>query len=161
MENGIEHAIINLGGNIALINGKTEELGFRIGIQDPDQDRGGYLGVLETKDRCIVSSGDYERYFEQDGKRYHHILNPFTGYPAESDVRQVTIVSEKSINGDALSTIAFLVGSKEGMELVRELNEVEAIFVTENKTIYVSEGLSEEFTLDEENYGEIYEVEYY
>lgn len=89
-------------------------------------------------DNPSVSSGNYERYFEKDGKIYHHILDPSTGYPADTGLNQVTIISDSSAQGDALSTTCFLLGLDKGMELIRSLDGVEAVFVTDDMEIHVS-----------------------
>jgi thiamine biosynthesis lipoprotein len=142
---GVEHAIINLGGNIQLIG----ETPYRIGIQDPDRGSGAYLGMIELADTSAASSGDYERYFEQDGVRYHHIMNPLTGYPADTGLRGVTVVSPRSIDADALSTSVFLLGPEEGMALIENLADTEAVLVTADREILLSSGLKERFKLAE------------
>lgn len=157
---GIEHAIINLGGNVLLIGNKADGTDFRIGVQDPDALRNTYLGVIETADSSLVSSGDYERYFEQDGVRYHHILDPDTGYPSETELRQVSIISPESVDGDALSTSVFLLGLEKGLELINSLEEVNAVFVTKGGQVVVTEGLKDQFTFNEDEYGDLYEVIY-
>lgn len=151
-ENGVKNAIINLGGNINIIGSKLDSTDFNIGIRDPNSDAGSYLGVLSVSDTSIVTSGDYERYFEKDGKRYHHIIDPSTGYPVENDLRSVTIVSENSLNADILSTSVFLLGLEEGMEFIENMNAVEAIFVTKDKNVYVTKGLKDKFKLTNEEY---------
>ena len=88
---GIEHAIINLGGNVQVLGTKTDGSDWRVAIQNPDSESS-YLGVLSTADKAVITSGGYERYFEQDGQVYHHIIDPQTGYPSESDLTSVTIV---------------------------------------------------------------------
>lgn len=100
---GVKHAIINLGGDVIAIGTKPAGGNWRIGIQTPFKPRGEYLGIIEVSNKAVVTSGVYERYFEKDGKLYHHILNPFTGYPADSHLYSVTIIAETSIAGDALS----------------------------------------------------------
>lgn len=160
LDEGIEHAIINLGGNVLLIGGRPDGAGFRIGVQDPDADRNIYLGVIVSADTSIVSSGDYERFFEQDGIRYHHILDPDIGYPSDTEIRQVSIVSPKSVDGDALSTTLFLLGLEKGLALIESLEQVDAIFVTHDHRVVVTEGLKDRFEFNEEEYASIYEVTY-
>ena len=138
VEEGVASGIVNLGGNVLLIGGKPDGSDFRIGVQDPDSLRGEYLGVIALQDESIVTSGDYERYFEVDGKRYHHILDPFTGFPADNELRSVSIISKKSTDGDALSTTCFLMGLEEGMELIQSLPEIDAIFVTKDQKMFFS-----------------------
>lgn len=158
VENDVKNAIINLGGNVLLVGGRADNSGFKIGVQDPNSDRGAYLGIIDDRDLSVVSSGDYERYFEVEGKRYHHILNPATGYPADNEIRQVTIISKFSIDGDGLSTSTFLLGLKDGMKLIERIDDVEGIFVTKDHKIYLTSGIRDSFVFDEVNYGDQYTV---
>ena len=138
VEEGIEHAYINLGGNILTLGGKTDGSNFRIGIQKPFAEDGTVMAVLPVSDKSIVSSGNYERYFKKDGKIYHHILDPSTGYPIENNLNQVTIISDKSVDGDALSTTCYALGLDEGLKLIRSMDNIEAVFITDDNTIYKS-----------------------
>jgi len=158
LDNGVKHGIINLGGNVLLVDNKPDNIDFKIGVQDPSSDRGAYLGLLNAKDISIVSSGNYERYFEVDGKRYHHILDPFTGFPTENEIQQITILSKKSIDGDGLSTTGFLLGLDGAMNLIESLEDIEAIFITVDNKIYLTSGVGEQFVFDEANYSDKYEV---
>lgn len=135
---GIRHALIDLGGNMLALGDRYDGNSFRIGLQKPFSDTGTVLGVLSVKDQSVVTSGDYERYFEKDGVIYHHILDPHTGYPIQNDLDQVTILSDKSVDGDALSTVCFTLGLDKGMELIHRLDNVEAVFVTKDGNIHVS-----------------------
>lgn len=146
-ENGVEHAIINLGGNTIVIGGNLKDEPWKIGIQDPFNTRGDFLGIVMVKDKTVVTSGIYERYFERDGKRYHHILDPQNGYPVDNELYSVSIITDSSINADALSTTSLLLGLNEGMKMIEGLDEVEAIFVTNDKKIYISSGLKDNFIL--------------
>lgn len=138
VSSGIEHATINLGGNMLAVGGRTDGTDFCIGIQKPFAQQGTVLGVLSVSDKSVVSSGNYERYFEKDGIIYHHILDPDTGYPVQNSLDQVTIISEHSVDGDALSTTCFALGLEDGMELVRSLSGIEAVFVTKDGQIHKS-----------------------
>jgi len=149
---GLKSAIINLGGNVQLIGSKPDGTLFRIGIQDPDETRGGNIGVYTGKDVTIVSSGDYERFFVEDGVRYHHILNPKTGFPVETEIKSVSIITEESFEADALSTSVLLSGWDKGINIIENLNNVEAIFINKNHEVYVTEGLKENFNFDSSNY---------
>lgn len=149
---GVEHAIINLGGNILTVGNNINGNLWKIGIQDPYHPRNDYVGIVEVKDKTVVTSGIYERYFEQDGKRYHHILEPKTGYPADNGLAGVSIITDHSIDGDGLSTSTFILGLDKGMELIESLSGVEAIFITTDKKIYMSKGLKGIFTLMSSEY---------
>lgn len=135
---GIEHALIDLGGNMLALGGRYDGTDFRIGLQKPFAETGTAMAALSINDQSVVTSGDYERYFEKDGVIYHHILAPSTGYPVQNDLDQVTIISERSVDGDALSTTCFAMGLEDGMELIRSLDGVEAIFVTKDGEIHTS-----------------------
>jgi len=134
----VKSAIINLGGNVLCIGEKTDNSAFKIGIQKPFAEDGTVMAVLPVSDKSIVSSGNYERYFKKDGKIYHHILDPSTGYPIENNLNQVTIISDKSVDGDALSTTCYALGLDEGLKLIRSMDNIEAVFITDDNTIYKS-----------------------
>ncbi|GIM28446.1 FAD:protein FMN transferase [Clostridium polyendosporum] len=148
-QHGIKSAFINLGGNVLVLDNKPDGSPWNIGIQNPLLQRGQCLGAVKAVDKTIVTSGDYVRYFEKENVKYHHILDPRTGYPANSGLISTTIVSEKSIGADALSTAIFILGLKKGIKLINSIKDMEAIFITKDKEIYVTEGLKEDFTLFE------------
>lgn len=152
IKNGVKSSIINLGGNINIIGSKTDNTDFKIGIRDPNSEADSYLGILSVSDISIVTSGDYERYFEKGGIKYHHILNPFTGYPENNDLRAVTIVCKSSLDADILSTSAFLLGFKNGKKLIESLDGIEAIFITKDNNIYITDGIKYKFELKNSEY---------
>jgi thiamine biosynthesis lipoprotein len=152
-QHGIESAFINLGGNVMVLGNKPDGLPWRIGIQNPVSKRGECLGFVQATDKTIVTSGDYVRYFEKDNVKYHHILDPRTGYPAKSGLISTTIVSEKSIGADAISTAIFILGFEEGIRLINSLKDMEAVFITEDKKIYVTDGLKKDFIFFEDKEG--------
>ena len=141
VEKGVSSAIINLGGNVLLVGSKTDGTKYTIGIQKPFEETGAALGAVDIQDCSLVSSGVYERYFELDGKIYHHILNTDTGYPVENGLYGVTIISEKSVDGDALSTTVFALGLEDGMKLIESLDNTEAIFITDEMETVTSSGV--------------------
>lgn len=147
VEEGIKTAFLNLGGNVLVIGSKVDGSPWRIGVQNPFQRRGNYIGILETKDQAIVSSGNYERYFEQNNKKYHHILDPNTGYPSDNGLVSVTIITSQSIDADALSTSVYVMGLEKGLDLIENLPDTEAILITEMKKVYITSGLKEKFQL--------------
>lgn len=139
---GVTSAIIDLGGNILTIGGKPDSETFNIGIKKPfSENPSEYAATIKVNGKSVVTSGVYERYFEEDGNIYHHILNPKTGYPVDNELNSVTIISDKSEDGDALSTGVFVTGLDEGMELVNSLDDVEAVFITKDDNVIVSDGL--------------------
>lgn len=140
LENGVESAVINLGGNVLCVGSRPDGTPFRVGLQRPFADRNETIATIEVSDLSVVSSGIYERYFEQDGQLYHHILDPATGYPCENNLVAVTILSEESTDGDGLSTTCFALGLEKGMELIESLENVEAMFITEDNELHYSSG---------------------
>lgn len=135
VDNGVKSAIINLGGNVLCIGEKKKNTDFTIAVKKPFSDTGEYMELLNINDSSVVSSGTYERYFYSgDGTFYHHILNPKTGYPYESELCDVTIISHESTTGDCLSTTCFVLGADKGMELIESLDGIEAIFMKNDGT---------------------------
>lgn len=147
-ENGVKSAIIDLGGNVYAYGDKGGNE-WKIGVQDPNKVTGQKFGTINIKNKSIVSSGSYERYFIYKGKRYHHIINPKTGYPTDNGLLGVTIVSDKSIDGDALSTTIFVLGLEKGKQLISKLDGIEAVFITEDDEVYISNKYDEEKTFSD------------
>ena len=147
-KNGIESGLVNLGGNVQALGTKTDGNNWRVAVQSPD-DTEDYLGVLSIRDKAVITSGGYERYFEQDGVTYHHIIDPKTGYPAESGLSSVTIVSDDGTLADGLSTALFIMGKDKAESFWRaHSDKFEAVLVTDDGTIYVTEGLKGSFTTE-------------
>jgi len=151
-ENGVEHAIINLGGNVFAMGKNVTGSPWKIGIQDPFTQRGDIIGMIEVEDKSIVTSGIYERFFEKDGKKYHHILSTSTGYPCDNSIAGVSIVSVKSIDGDALSTSVFSLGLEDGLKFINTMPGVEAIFITKDKQVYITPGLKNNFKITDTSF---------
>lgn len=129
--------IINLGGNIVVFG---ENLNT-IGIQKPFSENGQYIAKLNLNNKSVVTSGNYQRYFIKDNKIFHHILNTETGMPVENELESVTVISENSTDGDALSTLFFTLGTEESLKLLAKLEGTEAVFIKKSKEIVVSNGL--------------------
>lgn len=144
VQGGVDSGIINLGGNIITIGKKPDGSSWRIGIQNPLAPTGEYLGTVSADNRTIVTSGSNERFFIKEGVRYHHLLNPHTGRPAYSGLLSVTVISEKSVTADALTTALFLLGMEKGLPLLKHF-QAEAVFLTEDGHICVTEGLRKSF----------------
>lgn len=147
----VSGGVISVGGSIVTYGEKPDGSPWNVAINDPEKSGEDYLGVLALEGEHFVStSGDYEKYFEQDGVRYHHILDPKTGYPADSGLCSVTVMTENGLLSDGLSTACFVLGLEEGMKLV-ETYQAEAIFVDKEKQVYCTDGMKELFTLMEGN----------
>ena len=140
VEQGVEHAVLDLGRNILLIGGKSDGTDFRIGVQDPNAEEGALIAKVAASDKSLVTSGVYERKFTYEGKTYHHILDPTTGFPVENDVASVTILSDQSVDGDALSTTCLLLGQERGLALIEQLPDTEALFVDKEGQIAMTSG---------------------
>lgn len=140
LDQGVQSAMINLGGNVLCVGEKPGGVPFKVGIQKPFADRNEVVATMEITDKSVVSSGIYERYFEVNGQIYHHILNPRTGYPFDNDLVSVTIISDLSVDGDGLSTTCFALGLEGGLELINGMEDVYAVFITDDYSIHYSDG---------------------
>jgi len=150
LSQGVESAIINLGGNILCVGSKPDGSGFKIGIQKPFEDHDETIAAIQLSDFSVVSSGIYERCFREDGQFYHHILDPNTGYPCDNGLISVTIISQYSVDGDGLSTACFALGLEDGMALIDSLSDVYAVFITDDYELHYSEGFQENIKILEE-----------
>ena len=130
LERGVKSALINLGGNVLAIGEKPSGDAFHVGVQMPFSTQGETAAVVNIKDASTVTSGNYERFFEEDGVLYHHILDATTGYPSQSDLVGITVYAKQSVDADALSTICFILGSEDGLKLIEETDGAEALFIT-------------------------------
>ncbi len=138
-ENGVRHAVISLGGNVLTLGTKTDGSKYNIGIQRPFDKTGSAVTSVKIADQSVVTTGIYQRYFEIDGKKYHHVLTPSTGQPCENSLYSVSIITDSSLTADALSTICYLMGPKKGMKLVNQLDNVDAIFITNDGKLHYSD----------------------
>jgi len=149
-EKGVTSGLVNLGGNAQVFGTKPDGSLWRVAVQSPDSEDE-YLGVLETKDKAIITSGGYERYFEKDGVTYHHIIDPSTGYPADNGLISVTIVSADGTLADGLSTSLFVMGKDKATDYWKaHSDEFDMILLTDDEKLYVSEGIKDSFTSDRE-----------
>lgn len=137
-EEGVRHAMINLGGNVLAMGSKLDGSDYNIGIQKPFDETGEPITSVKISDKSVVTSGIYQRYFKADGNIYHHILDPNTGYPCENNLYSVTILTDSSLTADALSTTCFLLGYDRGMKLINQLDNVDAVFITNDNQIHYS-----------------------
>lgn len=143
----VKSAIIDLGGNIFVMGSRPDGKPWRVGLQNPDSsERGDYIGVADLSNKTMVTSGVYERFFIQNGKRYHHILDPATGYPVDNGLTSVTIITGKSFDADGFTTALFAVGRERGMQLAEKAG-VDVIMVDDKHHVYMSPGVSKYFQL--------------
>lgn len=147
-DNAIEKGIIALGGNVYMVGEKEQNTSWSVGIVDPDAD-GEYSIGVQVVDKSVVTTGAYERYFEQDGVIYHHIFNTQTGYPTEQDVKSVTVVSENSTLADIYATALFAMGYEEAISFVNHQESLEVIIIRDDNQVYASAGIRDSVTLDE------------
>jgi len=146
-KNGVKSAILNLGGNVYALGSKPNGSPWRVAIKNPDNQQQ-YLGYIEVQDKAVITSGGYERYFtDENGKIYWHIIDSFTGYPADSGLISVTVIGENSMKCDALSTALFVMGKDKAIEMWREENDFEMILVSQDREIFITEGVTAAFTL--------------
>ena len=151
-ENDIKKAIIDLGGNIFILGEKDKNTPFKVGIQDPnDEDRSSILNI-DISNKSLVTSGIYERYIKEGDKLYHHMINPQTGYPFDNNLSSVTIISSSSIIGDGLSTTAYGLGLEEGLKLIENTDDTDAIFITKDKKIYTTSNLKNKLNLIDKSF---------
>lgn len=149
---GIKRAMINLGGNVYAYGEKSTGEPWKVAIHTPYDARSSYFAYVELKNKTVVTSGPYERYFEQDGQLYHHIFDAKTGYPVKGETVSVSIIAESSVDADAMSTLLFTMTPEEGLALVESMEGIECIYVDKDYGLKLSSGLVDVFTITDESY---------
>lgn len=145
----VKKGLVNLGGNVQVLGKKSNDELWQVGIQDPDSSD--YLGIYIAEDCAVITSGGYERFFKEDGVTYHHIIDPATGYPANGNLKSVTIVSEDGTLADGLSTSLFIMGKDLALDYWQKHgDDFNVILVDDHGVIYVSEALINNFTSEHE-----------
>ena len=142
---GVQSALLNLGGNVQAIGSRPDGEGWRVAIKAPKGD--GYAAILTVSDSAVVTSGGYERYFEADGVIYHHIIDPATGYPVRNGLASVTVVTESGLLADGLSTALYVMGADRAAEHWRANRDFEAVFITDEGELQITEGLESKLSL--------------
>lgn len=149
-DRGITSALLNLGGNVQAIGAKPDGSKWRVGLRDPSSESN--IGILEIEDQAVITSGNYQKYFEgDDGKRYHHIIDTATGYPAESGIVSATVIGKEGKMCDALSTALFIMGVDKATDYWRANGNFEMILITDENKLYLTEGISSDFSLNEDH----------
>ncbi|GFP77755.1 FAD:protein FMN transferase [Clostridium fungisolvens] len=148
----VKSGLIDLGGNIYALGNKENGSPWTVGIQDPFKSRGNYVMTINVADKSVVTSGDYEKYFDIGGNKYHHILDVRTGFPAESEIVSSTIISDNSIDGDGLSTGIFILGVEKSLKILETVDGIDGIFITKDKKIYATEGIKQLLTITNEEF---------
>jgi thiamine biosynthesis lipoprotein len=154
-EENVGKAIINLGGNVLTIGSRVDDTPWRIGVQNPEADRGGHVMILKLVDQALVTSGPYERYLEVDGVVYHHILDTTTGYPVDTSLTSASIITDESFIADALSTAIYSEGIEKGLHLINSIDSVDAIFIDSDRNIYLTQSFVDQklaYTLSNEEF---------
>ncbi len=143
-EYGVTSAFCNIGGNVSTLGSRPDGSPWLVGIRHPRQE--GLLGAVAVTGKAVVTSGDYERYFiDNEGRRYHHILNPATGYPAQSGLISVTVIAENGMAADALSTAVFVSGLEQGYALIKKVRQAEMVCVDAKLRVYLTRGIEDCF----------------
>lgn len=150
-EHRVSSAILNFGGTIAAVGSKPDNSPWRVGIADPENPSG-YLGFISCRDKIIATSGGYERYFDNNGRRFIHIIDPKSGYPVDNDIASVSVISGDGVLCDALSTALFVKGLSGALRYCRDNEDFDCVIVTKDKKIYISDSLADSFTLSDDSY---------
>lgn len=146
---GVESGIVNIGGNVQIFGKHPEKENWEIAVEYAEKDTTSYLGVLQVNETAVITSGAYQRYFEEKGETYHHIFDSKTGKPAQSDIKSVTVVCEDAALGDGLSTALFVMGTEKAVEYYKQNPDFDFIILNDKNNVVVSSTLSHRFTLDE------------
>ncbi len=146
-KDGIKSAIVSLGGNVQALGTKTNGDEWKVAVQNPF-DENNYIGIIKISDKAVITSGNYQRYFVSEGKTYHHIIDTSTGYPVENGLVSVSIISKNGTWADGLSTGIFAMGLEKGIELWKKHNDFDVIFVTNDKKVYITDGIADKFESD-------------
>lgn len=152
----VHAALVDLGGNIFVLGKSPFKSKWNVGIQDPFSSRGKIIGKIKESNQSIVTSGIYERYITVKGKKYHHLLNPNDGYPFNNDVAGVSVITNRSTEGDALSTVLFSDGVQGGLAYAKKWG-IKAVFITRDKKVYVTPNLKDNFVLTNNNFTQVKE----
>lgn len=157
---GVKSAVVSLGGNVMTLGKKTDGSLWKVAIEDPFNSGGtDYAGIIQLSDKYAITSGGYQRFFKENGKTYIHIMDPFTGYPVDNDLSSVTIISDSGIEGDALSTALYVMGLNKALDFWKTTElDFDMILITQDKEIYLTENIADDFTTDNPDYAKPHAV---
>ncbi len=156
-EHGITDGLLYFGGSVSAMGMKGDQTSWKIAIENP-QDAQDYIGILTVTDTFVVTSGGTQRYFIEEGKLYHHILDKRTGYPSESGLQSVTVICDDGVKADVYSTALYVMGLEAGLKFWREEGGFEAIFLTDTGEVVATAGIADEFMFEGRQNGYIYSV---
>ncbi|RAA71236.1 FAD:protein FMN transferase, partial [Burkholderia multivorans] len=139
---GVQTGIIDLGGNVLTIGHPINKDKWTVGIQQPDSERGGLVGVVEIAGQSVVTSGIYERYFYKGDKLYHHISDSKTGYPVEGGIASITIVSDQSIDGEIWTTVCFAMSINQAIAVLNEIPGIEAVIISKDGEVFTTQRMT-------------------
>ena len=157
---GVRSAVVSLGGNVMTIGKKPDGTRWNVAIEDPYNSGGSaYAGIIQLADRFAITSGGYQRFFEENGHTYIHIMDPSTGQPVDNDLSSVTIISDSGTEGDALSTALYVMGLEKAIDYWKTTDlDFDIILISSNREIYISESISEDFRTENPDYRSIHTV---
>lgn len=143
-ERGVDSAIVSLGGNVQTLGCKPDGSLWKVALEDPfGSDE--YAAVVEVEEKAVISAGGYERYFDEGGVRYHHILDPRSGYPSQSGLAMVTVIDDEGVRADGLATALYIMGLDRAIDFWQDRGDFEAVFITDNGNIYITPGIKDHF----------------
>lgn len=157
VEEGVNTAIVDLGGDIVVVGNSTrgEDQPWSVGIQNPYGGRGEILGLVPVSDKAIVTSGIYERTFEEAGEQYHHLMDTETGFPIVNSISGLSIIADNATDADALANIAFSLGVEDGLDYINTLDGVDVIYITNDSKVYASEGIADEVNISDDDFEKV------
>ena len=147
----VQSAILNLGGTVSAYGTKPDGSSWKVGIANPVKGED-YVGSVSCKDKIIATSGNYERYFDKDGKRYCHMIDPKTGYPVDNDLSSLTVISDSGVKSDCLSTALYVMGREKALAYQKAHPDIDLVLLTKNKEVIITKGIKDSFKLSDDTY---------
>lgn len=144
-ENGVASAVLNLGGNVQTVGSKPDGTNWTVAVEYPDTKE--HFATLRVAGISVITSGAYQRYFEEDGKKYHHIIDPRTGKPSDSGLKSATVICSDPVQGDALSTSLFIMGEQQAQAFYKQYGGFDYILLSDHDEVYITQGIEDQFAL--------------